>query len=227
MERKERGRRSQSQASLRFASVFSRLGAKRQDQRRTDMRELIQRYANCLSERQLENEREYRRHEWEDSSDEPLESKDNDSGRHWKRQSRRAKRKQGTTCPSPMMRSLPPLSLKESISLCSRKEFECLPPSKHMTGGATIEAARFHKLHQEQSFERKEDFKRRPRDRRHDQITPLTKTPKEILAMKAKKGTFITPPPMSGALESRNKNKYCDFYKDKGHNTDDCLHLKR
>ncbi|GJU31263.1 hypothetical protein Tco_1174852 [Tanacetum coccineum] len=32
---------------------------------------------------------------------------------------------------------------------------------------------------------------------------------------------------MAGALESRNKNKYCDFHGDKGHNTDDCLHLKR
>ncbi|GJW38212.1 hypothetical protein Tco_0064057 [Tanacetum coccineum] len=32
---------------------------------------------------------------------------------------------------------------------------------------------------------------------------------------------------MAGALESRNKNKYCDFHRDKGHNTNDCLHLKR
>ncbi|GJV92675.1 hypothetical protein Tco_1540488 [Tanacetum coccineum] len=45
--------------------------------------------------------------------------------------------------------------------------------------------------------------------------------------MEAGKGTFTTPPSMSEALESRNKNKYCDFHRDKGHNTDDCLHLKR
>ncbi|GKD92212.1 hypothetical protein Tco_1372049 [Tanacetum coccineum] len=32
---------------------------------------------------------------------------------------------------------------------------------------------------------------------------------------------------MIGAPESRNKNKCCDFHGDKGHNIDDCLHLKR
>nr|GEZ92524.1 retrotransposon Gag domain-containing protein [Tanacetum cinerariifolium] len=71
-----------------------------------------------------------------------------------------------------------------------------------------------------------EDFKRRPMDQRHDRFTPLIKTTKEILAMKSRKGTFVSSPPMLGAPEARNKNKYCDFHKDKRHNTDDCLHLK-
>ncbi|GKB94851.1 hypothetical protein Tco_0980988 [Tanacetum coccineum] len=31
---------------------------------------------------------------------------------------------------------------------------------------------------------------------------------------------------MSGVPEARNKNKYCDFHEDKGHNTNDCLHLR-
>ncbi|GJS55421.1 reverse transcriptase domain-containing protein [Tanacetum coccineum] len=44
-----------------------------------------------------------------------------------------------------------------------------------------------------------EDFKRRPRDRRHDRFTPLAKTPKEILAM------------------NRERER---------HNTDDCLNLR-
>ncbi|GKB83904.1 hypothetical protein Tco_0950799 [Tanacetum coccineum] len=38
---------------------------------------------------------------------------------------------------------------------------------------------------------------------------------------------FIAPPPMIIALEARNKNKYCEFHRDKGHNTNDCLHLRR
>ncbi|GJV38108.1 reverse transcriptase domain-containing protein [Tanacetum coccineum] len=41
--------------------------------------------------------------------------------------------------------------------------------------------------------------------RLNDNIPKMT--PKEILAMEAGKGTFTNPPPMSGALESRNKNK--------------------
>ncbi|GJV84806.1 hypothetical protein Tco_1524704 [Tanacetum coccineum] len=41
----------------------------------------------------------------------------------------------------------------------------------------------------------------RPRDKRSDQFTQLTKTPKEILAMEAGKGTFTAPPPMSGASQ--------------------------
>ncbi|GKA03816.1 hypothetical protein Tco_0676597 [Tanacetum coccineum] len=85
----------------------------------------------------------------------------------------------------------------------------------------------FQKPRQEQGFERKKDFRRHPRDRRGDRFTPLTKTPKEILAIEDGKGIFTPLPPMPGSPESRNKNKYCDFHGDKGYNTDNCLHLKR
>ncbi|GJV13842.1 hypothetical protein Tco_1355383 [Tanacetum coccineum] len=84
-ERKEQRRRSLSQASSRSASVFSHLGARRQEQRRKDAR-THRSYVTCSSERQKENEREYQRHKWEDSIDEPLESEDSAGGRHWKRQ---------------------------------------------------------------------------------------------------------------------------------------------
>ncbi|GJV23112.1 hypothetical protein Tco_1375807 [Tanacetum coccineum] len=84
-ERKEQRRRSLSQATSRSASVFSHLGARRQEQRRKDAR-THRSYVTCSSERQKENEREYQRHKWEDSIDEPLESEDSAGGRHWKRQ---------------------------------------------------------------------------------------------------------------------------------------------
>ncbi|GJR36106.1 hypothetical protein Tco_1211790 [Tanacetum coccineum] len=71
------------------------------------------------------------------------------------------------------------------------------------------------------------DFKLLLRDRRHDRFTPLIKTPKEILSMVLGKGTFVAPPQMSGTLKRRNKSKYFDFHGNKGHNTYDCLHLKR
>ncbi|GKC48182.1 hypothetical protein Tco_1065904 [Tanacetum coccineum] len=60
---------------------------------------------------------------------------------------------------------------------------------------------------------------------RRDTFTPLTKTPKEILAIKSV--SFPPPPPLVGSLEKQNLNKFCDYHGDKGHNTNDCYHLKR
>ncbi|GKA95667.1 hypothetical protein Tco_0817762 [Tanacetum coccineum] len=60
---------------------------------------------------------------------------------------------------------------------------------------------------------------------RRDTFTPLTKTPKEILAME---GVNFPPPlPLIGTLEKHNLNKFCDYHGDKGHNTNDCFHLKK
>ncbi|GKE77048.1 hypothetical protein Tco_1543168 [Tanacetum coccineum] len=56
-------------------------------------------------------------------------------------------------------------------------------------------------------------------------FTPLIKMLKEILEIEAVK--FKAPPPMTGPAETRNKNKFCEFYRDKGQNMDDCLHLRK
>ncbi|GJU34168.1 reverse transcriptase domain-containing protein [Tanacetum coccineum] len=56
-------------------------------------------------------------------------------------------------------------------------------------------------------------------------VSPLTKTPKEILSMETVK--FKAPPPMAGPAENQNKNKFCEFHRDKGHNTDEYIHLRR
>ncbi|GJS18028.1 reverse transcriptase domain-containing protein [Tanacetum coccineum] len=60
---------------------------------------------------------------------------------------------------------------------------------------------------------------------RKEGFTPLMKTPKEILAMD--NVNFPLPPPMVGTPEKRNMNKLCDYYQDRGHNTNDCYHLKK
>ncbi|GJZ56216.1 putative nucleotidyltransferase, ribonuclease H [Tanacetum coccineum] len=60
---------------------------------------------------------------------------------------------------------------------------------------------------------------------RREGFTPLTKTPKEILAMD--NVNFPPPPPMVGTPKKRNMNKFCDYHQDRGHNTNDCYHLKK
>ncbi|GKB61259.1 reverse transcriptase domain-containing protein [Tanacetum coccineum] len=60
---------------------------------------------------------------------------------------------------------------------------------------------------------------------RREGFTPLTKTPKEILAMD--NVNFLPPPPMVGTSEKRNMNKFYDYHQDRGHNTNDCYHLKK
>ncbi|GJV59758.1 hypothetical protein Tco_1465858 [Tanacetum coccineum] len=38
---------------------------------------------------------------------------------------------------------------------------------------------------------------------------------------------FKAPPPMFGPVENQNKNKLCEFYGDKGHSTNECIHLEK
>ncbi|GKF84412.1 hypothetical protein Tco_0249310, partial [Tanacetum coccineum] len=68
--------------------------------------------------------------------------------------------------------------------------------------------------------EQKSDFRGQPKQGRgSNRFTPLTRTPKEILAAEA--GKFKPPPPMVTPVEKRSINKVCDFHNDKGHNTDE------
>ncbi|GJY99850.1 hypothetical protein Tco_0517280 [Tanacetum coccineum] len=60
---------------------------------------------------------------------------------------------------------------------------------------------------------------------RRDTFTPLTKTSKEILAMKSV--SFPEPPPLIGTPEKQNLNKFCDYHGDRGHNTNNCYQLKK
>ncbi|GJW33200.1 reverse transcriptase domain-containing protein [Tanacetum coccineum] len=76
------------------------------------------------------------------------------------------------------------------------------------------------------AFERKSDFQGQSREGRgSSRFTSLIRTPKEILA--AEGGKFKPPPPMVTPVEKRSSNKFCDFHNDKGHNTDECLQLKK
>ncbi|GJZ62176.1 hypothetical protein Tco_0618313 [Tanacetum coccineum] len=54
----------------------------------------------------------------------------------------------------------------------------------------------------------------------------LVSSPKEILATKHQL-CLPQPPPLVGAPSKENLNKYCDYHNKKGHNTNDCFHLKK
>nr|GFB82435.1 reverse transcriptase domain-containing protein [Tanacetum cinerariifolium] len=70
--------------------------------------------------------------------------------------------------------------------------------------------------------DKRPDFRGHSRDEKEaNRFTPLTRTPKEILAAEANKFQ-PPPPPMVTPVEKRNSNKFCDFHNDKGHSTDEC-----
>nr|GEW06568.1 reverse transcriptase domain-containing protein [Tanacetum cinerariifolium] len=74
--------------------------------------------------------------------------------------------------------------------------------------------------------DKRPDFQGHSRDGRGaNRFTPLTRTPKEILAVEANK--FQPPPPVVTPVEKRNSNKFCDFHNDKGDSTDECMQLKK
>nr|GEV09526.1 reverse transcriptase domain-containing protein [Tanacetum cinerariifolium] len=51
------------------------------------------------------------------------------------------------------------------------------------------------------------------------------RTPKEIFAVESRK--VKPPPPMVTPVEKRSSNKFCEFHNDKGHNTDECVQLRK
>ncbi|GJV07424.1 reverse transcriptase domain-containing protein [Tanacetum coccineum] len=87
-------------------------------------------------------------------------------------------------------------------------------------------AWKHHETSHRPNFDKRLNFENQHKSsRRQDRFTPLTKTPKEILAMDTMK--FKAPPPMTGPAEIRNKKKICEFHGDKGHITGECIHPRR
>nr|GEZ58070.1 reverse transcriptase domain-containing protein [Tanacetum cinerariifolium] len=62
-------------------------------------------------------------------------------------------------------------------------------------------------------------------DRGNDKYTPLTKTPKEILATEG--ANFLKPPPMRTREDRRVGNGYCEYHGQKGHTTNECVQLRQ
>lgn len=62
---------------------------------------------------------------------------------------------------------------------------------------------------------------------RQNVFTLLSKTPCEILLIKPISAKFVGPPPMSVNPKRKHAYRYCEFYQDKGHNSNDCYKLKK
>ncbi|GKG25874.1 hypothetical protein Tco_0399020 [Tanacetum coccineum] len=79
-------------------------------------------------------------------------------------------------------------------------------------------AWKHHETDHRPNFDKRLDFKSQHKlSRWQNRFTPLTMTPKEILAMDTVKFKALSP--MIGPAENRNKNKLCEFHGDKGHST--------
>nr|GEX07419.1 reverse transcriptase domain-containing protein [Tanacetum cinerariifolium] len=77
-----------------------------------------------------------------------------------------------------------------------------------------------------QNSERRSYFRSQPRDGRgSNKFTPLTRTPKEIFT--AGSENFKPPPPMVTPVEKRSSNKFYESHNDKGHNTNECVQLRK
>nr|GEU94821.1 hypothetical protein [Tanacetum cinerariifolium] len=106
---------------------------------------------------------------------------------------------------------------------------QCMRISGFMHGVNNPELIKRHNEHDQpkrQNSKRRSDFRSQLRDGRgSNKFTPLTRTPKEILT--AELGKFKLPPPMVPPVEKRSSNKFCEFHNDKGHNTDECVQLRK
>nr|GFA25615.1 reverse transcriptase domain-containing protein [Tanacetum cinerariifolium] len=102
--------------------------------------------------------------------------------------------------------------LRKEVTASNQVRKKTLPAWKQQ------EAGRKH------NFERSRDFRNQQRsERRRDKFTLFTKSPKEILALD--KGKFKTSPPMTTPVEKNNK--FREYHGEVGHNTDECMHLRR
>ncbi|XP_074353915.1 uncharacterized protein LOC141692837 [Apium graveolens] len=67
----------------------------------------------------------------------------------------------------------------------------------------------------------------RRRDRDSAVFTPLNAPISKILHEIKGKPVFVRPAKMKVPNHKKNPDKYCDYHRDKGHNTDECYHLKK
>ncbi|GJX87175.1 hypothetical protein Tco_0339189 [Tanacetum coccineum] len=164
----------------------------------------------------------------------PLSESEDNGGGHWMS---RSKRKKSSIKEDDLSQ---PWVCEETDSFTPRIHYFDFPKKTRMPSnaktyngsddpeGGTLGNANMvpHEAGRKQNFDRKGDFRNQQRSERGlDKFTLLTKSLKKILALD--KGKFKTSPPMTTPVEKRNNNRFCKFHGEVGHNTDECMHLKR
>ena len=75
------------------------------------------------------------------------------------------------------------------------------------------------------SGQQKRGYRNERRGRGNNKYTPLTKTPREILAEEG--ANFPKPMPMRTPEEKRVGKEYCEYHEQKGHGTNECVQLRK
>ncbi|GJU96909.1 reverse transcriptase domain-containing protein [Tanacetum coccineum] len=135
---------------------------------------------------------------------EALSESEDSGGGHWKSRSKKKKpNREEDDLSQPW----------GEVAASNHERKKSFPPWKQQEGN------------QKQNF-KKGGFRSQQRpERKQDRFTLLTKTHKEIFALD--KGKFKAPPPMTTPVEKQNHTKFCKFHGEVGHNTDECMHLKK
>ncbi|GKE65880.1 hypothetical protein Tco_1520041 [Tanacetum coccineum] len=103
--------------------------------------------------------------------------------------------------------------LKGEVAASNHERKKSFPPWKQQEGS------------QKQNFKKGGFWIQQRPKRKQNRFRLLTKTPKEIFALD--KGKFKALPPMTTPVEKRNHAKFFEFHGEVGHNTDECMDLKK
>ncbi|GJU56534.1 reverse transcriptase domain-containing protein [Tanacetum coccineum] len=103
--------------------------------------------------------------------------------------------------------------LRGEVTASNHEQKKSFPPWKQQEGT------------QRQNFKKGGFWNQQRSERKQDRFTLLIKTPKEIFALE--KGKFKAPPPMTTPVEKQNHTKFCEFHGEVGHNTNECMHIKK
>ncbi|GKE35305.1 reverse transcriptase domain-containing protein, partial [Tanacetum coccineum] len=97
--------------------------------------------------------------------------------------------------------------LRGEVAASNHERKKTFPPWKQHEGS------------QKQNFKKGGFWNQQRSERKQDQFSLLTKTPKEIFALD--KGKFKSSPPMTTPVKKRNHAKFYEFHGEVGHNTEE------
>ncbi|XP_065632979.1 uncharacterized protein LOC136068963 [Quercus suber] len=111
------------------------------------------------------------------------------------------------------------MNTEDAIIAKKRKRTEKMETNRHSEHGPRPKKGRT-------NDKRDRDKKTGP-SARNQQYTPLNMPLEQVLMQVKDKPSLKWPKKLKGDPNKRNRNKYCRFHKDHGHDTDECFDLKQ